>query len=107
MDPKVAGLLGFARKANKLVSGEAAAQVALKKGRAKLVIMAEDVSSNLHRRYSLWCIDIDVPIVTSGTKLLLGLALGQSPRSIVVITDDNFARSILRTGGFDDKQNGV
>lgn len=106
MNPKVAGLLGFARKGKKLVSGEAAAEAALKKGQAKLVILAEDISPNLQKRYTHWCRDEGVPLVSGETKLKLGLALGLSPRTVIVVTDENFAKSIIEAGGFSQKHNG-
>jgi len=106
LNPKAAGLLGFARKAKKLVSGEAAAEVALKKGQARLLILAEDISPNLQKRYTLWCRDEGVPLLSGDTKLNLGLALGLSPRTVIVVTDENFAQSILRSGGFSQNNNG-
>ncbi len=99
MTPKQAALLGFARKASKLVSGEAAAEAVLKKGQARLVILADDISPNMYKRYSLWCQDEGVPLIMGDNKVSLGTALGLSPRSVIAITDENFARSILAAGG--------
>ena len=104
MDPKIAALLGFARKANKLVSGESAAVAILKKGQAGLVILAEDISPNLHKKYALWCADEGIPLISTGTKHDLGMNIGLSPRSVIVVTDDKFAQSILQTGGFDQRK---
>ena len=103
MTPKQSALLGFARKAKKLVSGEAACEVVLKKGQARLVILAKDVSPNLHKRYSLWCQDEGVPLILAGDKVSLGTALGLSPRTVIALTDENFARSILAARGNDRK----
>ncbi len=99
MTPKQLALLGFARKAKKLVSGEAASEAVLKKGQASLVILAEDISPNLSKRYSLWCQDEGVPLILGDNKVSLGTALGLSPRSVIAVTDENFARSILSAGG--------
>ncbi len=103
MEQKVLVLLGFAQKAKKLVSGEAAAEALLKKSQARLVILANDISENLRKKYTLWAADQSVPVITAGPKQELGLAIGQSPRTVIVVTDNNFAQSILHAGGMDGK----
>ena len=107
MNSKVATLLGFASKAKKLVSGESAVEAILKKGQARLLVLAADISPNLHRKYALWAEDLSVPILCMGTKQELGIAMGMSPRSVIAVTDDNFAKSILDTGGFSENKSGV
>jgi ribosomal protein L7Ae-like RNA K-turn-binding protein len=99
MEQKVLALLGFAQKAKKLVSGESAAEALLKKNQAKLIVLADDISANVRKKYTLWAGDQNVPLITGGPKLQLGMAIGQSPRTVIVVTDNNFAQSILHAGG--------
>ncbi|MDA8443043.1 MAG: ribosomal L7Ae/L30e/S12e/Gadd45 family protein [Peptococcaceae bacterium] len=99
MQAKVAALLGFASKSKKLVSGESAAEAMLKKGKAKLVILAADLAVNSQVKYRQWCTDLGVPVLIMGTKQVLGISIGLSPRSIVVVTDGKFAQSILQVEG--------
>ncbi|HWJ03352.1 MAG TPA: L7Ae/L30e/S12e/Gadd45 family ribosomal protein [Verrucomicrobiae bacterium] len=106
MNDKVTALLGFASKAKKLVSGESAVDAILKKGQARLIILAEDVSPNFIRKYTLWCKDEDVPVLSFGTKISLGIAVGLSPRGVIAVTDENFAQGILNAGGFSAKKSG-
>ena len=46
MNDKVISLLGLAERAGKIASGEFAAEKAVKIGKARLIIVAEDASDN-------------------------------------------------------------
>ena len=89
-------LLGFAQRAGKAASGESASVANLKKGKARLVILAEDASERTRSSFSRLCDDSGVPCRVFSTKQELGLALGRTPRSIVTILDSNFGKSILK-----------
>lgn len=104
MHSKISALLGFASKAKKLVSGESAVEAILKKKQARLLILAEDVSDNVRTKYIHWCADENIPVLTQGTKRTLGVCIGLSPRSVIAITDEKFAQSILQVGGFAEKK---
>lgn len=91
---KVHGLLGFARRAGKIASGEAAVEANLKKGKVTLLLLAEDLSPSVAEKYRQWCGDLGVPVLAFGEKISLGVSLGQSPRALVAILDDGFARAI-------------
>ncbi|MBZ4654475.1 MAG: ribosomal protein L7Ae/L30e/S12e/Gadd45 [Peptococcaceae bacterium] len=91
-------LLGFAKKAGKLVSGESAVEAMLKRGIVTLVILAEDLPE---KRKSYWlrrCDHLNVDSLTLGTKDELGRALGLSPRSILAVTDTQMAQAIKLKG---------
>ena len=60
---KVLSLLGLAKKAGKLKSGEYCVETEIKKGRAKLVIVALDASENTKKSYSDMCNYKKVPII--------------------------------------------
>ncbi|MFZ5639986.1 MAG: L7Ae/L30e/S12e/Gadd45 family ribosomal protein [Bacillota bacterium] len=94
MEGKAYDFLGLAQRAGKVVSGEAGAEAHLNRGNAKLVILAEDASDRTKRFFSELAAGQRAPVLTAGTKIKIGMALGRSPRSVVVITDEGFARRL-------------
>ena len=52
MNDKVISLLGLAERAGKIASGEFAAEKAVKTGKARLIIVAEDASDNTKKKFS-------------------------------------------------------
>lgn len=91
-------MLGFARKSNKIVSGESAVRACLKKETIYLLILAEDLSDSRKKHWEYLAQDLNIPVYILGNKLDLGIALGQSPRSIIGLTDRDLARTILTRG---------
>ena len=55
MNDKVISLLGLAERAGKIASGEFAAEKAVKTGKARLIIVAEDASDNTKKKFSDMC----------------------------------------------------
>lgn len=95
MPDKALRYLGFARKAGKLVSGTGTCTFTIRKGRAALAILAEDISENSEKKIMKEIRRGGVRFVKYGKKDDLSRAAGQSDRSIFVITDDQFAVTIL------------
>ncbi len=93
---KVLSLLGLAKKAGKLKSGEYCVEEELKKNRARLVIVAGDASKNTSKKYEDMCNYRHVPIVFYADKDSLGKCIGCEERAAVVITDDGFSNGIMR-----------
>lgn len=91
---QVHNLLGLAQRAGKVISGEGSVENALRKGKVKLLILAEDASANTSKLFHNMTKTAGVPIHVHGTKLELGLAIGKSQRSTIAITDMNFVRGI-------------
>lgn len=91
---KIYSLLGFAQRARKLVSGEQAVDVALRKGKVHLLIIASDSSDNTLRKFKAIADTHQVKWCILGTKAELGYAMGKSPRSLIGIIDANFSSSI-------------
>lgn len=100
-ESKVYTLLGFAQRSGALASGETAVASTLRRGSAKLLVMATDVSKNTEERLIAMAEGRSVPIVRFGTKASLGLAVGKAQRAALAVLDAGFARSIrgvLREG---------
>ena len=96
MQDKVFSLLGLAEKAGKIVSGEFSVENAVKAGKAKLVVVAEDASDNTAKKFKDKCKFYNIPIRFYGTKLALGAAIGKELRSTAAVMDEGFANTILK-----------
>ncbi len=95
MTPKVISLLGMARRAGKVYSGESQVQALLKKKKGNLLLIAED-SPGADAKFGKWAKDLNIPVLVEGNKQELGSAIGLSPRAIVLIMDRGFAEAILK-----------
>ena len=98
MNARVGSLIGIARRAGKIAAGQAQVEAMLKKKKGFLLIMAED-AAGAQSKYSRWAGDLLLPVLITGTKEELGKALGLSPRSILLILDQGFAKAVLITHG--------
>lgn len=96
---KIFSLLGLAKKAGKLKSGEFSVETEIKKGKAKLVVVASDSSENTKKKYNDYCSFRKVPIFFYGDKESLGKCIGAEFRAAVVVTDEGFANGIIKAFG--------
>ena len=94
MNKRILSLIGIARGAGKIASGDAQIEAMMKKGKGYLLVVAED-AHGAQKKYSQWANDLKLPTYVAGTKLEIGLAIGLSPRSAVLILDQGFAKAIL------------
>ena len=93
---KIYSLLGIAMRGRNVVSGEFAAEKALKSGKAALVLVADDASENTKKLFSDKCSFYEVPYYVYGTKEELGHAMGKDLRSSLAITDDGIAQAMIK-----------
>ena len=93
---KIYSLLGLAMKAGKVVSGEFATDKSIKEGTAMLVLVSGDASDNTKKKFSNSCEFYEVPRFFFGTKDELGHAIGKEMRSSLAITDEGFAKNIIK-----------
>ncbi|MCD8011154.1 MAG: ribosomal L7Ae/L30e/S12e/Gadd45 family protein [Lachnospiraceae bacterium] len=91
---RVLSMLGMAKRAGRLVSGEFAVEKAVKTGKASLVVVASDASENTKKSFQNMCAYYGVPCRIGAEKELLGHAVGQGMRASLAVTDENFARTI-------------
>jgi ribosomal protein L7Ae-like RNA K-turn-binding protein len=94
VNSRIQSLIGIARRAGKVASGDAQVEALLKKRAGYLLILAED-AQGAHKKYDQWAKDLKLPVVIAGTKQELGHCIGLSPRSAVLILDQGFAKAIL------------
>lgn len=91
------GLIGLARRAGKVASGEAQVEAMLKQQKGYLLILAED-APGAQKKFALWAKDLKVPVLIKGGKEELGRAIGLTPRAAILVMDEGFAKAILKTG---------
>jgi len=108
------GLLGLARRAGKVAMGDRAVQQAIRRGRARLIILAVDAAERTRRRYIRLASLKQLPIAPVASKAALGAVLGSTPKAVCAVCDDNFAQGISMALGltrvqqeFNSRQTGV
>lgn len=93
---KIHSLLGLAMRAGKLVSGEDATMLDIKKNKLNLVIVAEDASKNTKKLFKDKTSFRNIPCVNLSTKEGLGLSIGKDSRAVIGIKDAGFADKITQ-----------
>ncbi|WP_343215583.1 ribosomal L7Ae/L30e/S12e/Gadd45 family protein [Eubacterium sp. An11] len=86
----------MAARAGKIESGEFSTEKAVKSGRGRLVIVAEDASGNTKKMFTNMCKYYEVPLVVFGTKEELGHWIGKAYRASICILDEGFAKAVLK-----------
>lgn len=90
-DQKVLGLLGLARRARQLVSGEAIVLKNIQTKQAKFVFLAQDAGPATKKKFTDKCRSYGVPCSQAFTKSQLSQATGQS-RTVIGVVQPGFAR---------------
>jgi len=88
-------LLGMARRAGALAYGTGSTKRALKEGRARLILFAQDASETQRDKVMKLLRHGTTPRATLGTREALGLAVGSAPVSAVAVTDNEFAKELV------------
>ena len=90
------GMLGLAKRAGKISSGESACKEAIRFGKSKLIFLAEDASSNTAKSITDSCNYYNVSYLKNGTKERLGHAVGNAYNAEISVNDEGFAQAILK-----------
>ena len=93
---KLESYLGLARRAGKILSGYKTCAGSIGRGGIKLVIVASDTSQNTKDKFSSLCTRHNVPFLIYGSSEELSIMTGFSDRGVFGITDDNFAKAIIK-----------
>ena len=96
MTNKVLSMLGLCARARKVASGEFQTEKAIKEGKARLVIVAEDASENTKKLFHNKSEFYEVPCFVYGTKESLGHAIGNEMRASLAVMDEGFATEIQK-----------
>ena len=87
-------ILGMARRAGALAYGTGSTRRALKEGRARLVLFAQDASETQRDKVMKLLRHRKTPRATFGTREALGSAVGSAPVSAVAVTDIQLAKEL-------------
>lgn len=93
---KAYSMLGLATRARNLVSGEFSTEKAVKEGKAWLVLVATDASENTKKQFRNMCDFYKVHYIEFGSKEELGHAMGKEMRASLAVTNEGFAKSIMK-----------
>ena len=91
---KILSLLGLARRAGRIVSGQEKAENAIRSGTARLVIVTVDASDNTRKLFFDKCSFYHIPVYCFFTMDELGNAIGAGQRACVAVNDEGFADKI-------------
>ena len=83
----VYSLIGLCQKAGKAISGGSMVEEAIRAGKAKLLIIAEDAGESMTKKFS-------DKANYFGTRESLGQCIGKELRSAIVITDEGLSKAI-------------
>ena len=95
MSDKFLGMVGLAKRAGKVQTGEDICSRSVRNGRSRLVIVARDASDNTKKSIMNTCKHYKVRCIEAAAKSELGNYTGADSRAVVSINDDNFAKAIL------------
>lgn len=95
-EEKFLSLLGMAQRANQLVSGELAVEKFVQSGKAKLLLLAGDVSDGTRKKYTDMANHYQVNLISVLSKQTLGACIGKGTRAAVALNNDGFIKSLLK-----------
>jgi ribosomal protein L7Ae-like RNA K-turn-binding protein len=87
-------MLGLCQRAGKLASGDLAAEQALKRHKADLLILASDASERTVEKFTTLAERAGVACYLIGTRDELGLAIGKSHRAALAVQSKDFLRGL-------------
>lgn len=90
----VYSLIGLCQKAGKAISGGSMVEEAIRAGKAKLLIIAEDAGESMAKKFSDKANFYGVRMIYFGTQESLGQCIGKELRSAIVITDEGLSKAI-------------
>ncbi|MCC8067164.1 MAG: ribosomal L7Ae/L30e/S12e/Gadd45 family protein [Clostridiales bacterium] len=94
MRDSVLSLVGIAKKADRVASGEFQTESAVKSGKASLVIISREASGNTRKKFQNMCSFYQVPAYLYGTREALGAASGSEFKAVLAVLDAGLARAI-------------
>jgi ribosomal protein L7Ae-like RNA K-turn-binding protein len=95
ISPALHSMLGLCMRAGKLVSGDFAAEQALRRRKADLLLLAEDASERTREKFLKLAQQAGIPCYSAGARSDLGDALGKADRAVVVIQSRDFTKGLI------------
>lgn len=94
MKNNLTGFLGLTRKSGNLSLGGNLTEAALKRGKVKLIIIAEDASLNTVKKFRNYSISHKVECLSILTMDEMGEALGKGEIAVIGVLDDKMAKKL-------------
>jgi len=91
---EILNLLGIARKSGNISSGAEAVMDSLKKSRAKLLVMSDDITEKHKETMLKLCKKNSIIYLVFGSRDELGNAIGQGPRVALTVNNAGIAESV-------------
>ncbi len=86
--------LGLTRKSGNVIAGGNLTEVALRKGKLSLVILAEDASEGTKKKFRAMAETHGVELLEISSVDDLGQAIGKGPISVIGIADRRMSRKL-------------
>ena len=108
MNDRLTGLLGMARRAGRLIAGYDAVAASVKAGKAKLVLLAADLSAKTEKELRFAAGDA-VPLLSSAlTKEEIGHTAGfNKPVGVIATEDSGFAAALVKAANCRNEEDAV
>lgn len=87
-------LLSMAARARRIVSGALVVEQAIKRGEAKLVLIATDSADESKKTYIKLADKYEIPYVLLLDRETLGACIGKEYRAVAALTDAGFAKRL-------------
>ena len=97
MNDSYLNLLGLARRASLIESGDEATRGAVSKGAVRLLLLAKDSSDRTFETFTFIAESAEIPCITlPATREEIGNAIGKRPTAVIALCDNGFSLSILK-----------
>ncbi len=83
-------MIGLATRAGKVITGLELCEKAIKRNKAKLIVLADDAAQSTKEQF----LKYGLPVCTVPDKISLGKFTGKDYRSVCVVCDASFAKAI-------------
>ena len=103
MQDNILSFIGLARRAGSAELGAEKVYEMASIGKAKMVLLADDISGNTVKAVNNTCAHKEIPVVKAGCSMdVLGPAVGFKQCGVITITDIGFAQSLAEKMGLSD-----
>jgi len=103
---RILSLLGFAKKAGKLVTGSNAVLRSILSCSASLVIVNEDAGHSVKEKFKRLCAENDIKFYIFGAEAEFEWATGEKNKVIYSVVDEGFSNKLVLLIENLDKNNG-
>lgn len=103
---KILSLLGFCKKAGKLVTGTNAVLRSILYGDAYIVLVTKDAGNSVKDKFKRLCLENDVKFYVLGNEADFERATGEKNKVIYSVTEAGFSNKLVQLINSLEKNNG-